>query len=290
MKKIFLIGKDGQLGSEIVQCAEAFSYHVSAFSKKELDVLNFEFITKKIQELEPDILINTSAYHVMSECEENPQNAMAVNFLAVAHMARVCKQYGVRFITFSTDYIFNGKKGSPYIEDDMPDPLQMYGISKLAGEYACTNYYPEGACVIRTCGLYGGKAGSPAKGGNFVLNMLKEGKEKDMITVSSDQIISPTYAGDLSKGVLELLQREEAVAGVYHLVNEGYCSWYEFTKEIFRMVGMETDIVPVKRGERVAGVRRPLFSALKNIKAQSLGVELPDWREGLRSYLKFLAK
>jgi len=287
MRKILLIGKTGQLGYEIMKDASSFGFEIVGFKKEELDVTNKLQVEEKIKEIKPDILINTSAYHVVPKCEENPLAVMAVNFIAVRDLAKICKENDIIFVTYSTDYIFDGEKGSPYEEDDNPNPLQVYGMSKLAGEYATLNSYPEGTFIIRTCGLYGGKTGSPEKGGNFVLNIMEEARNKDVIEVSSDQIVSPTYAGDLSKATLKLL-KGKAGPGIYHLVNEGYCSWYDFAKKIFRLVNINVKTTPVNRGGISEGIRRPKFSALKNTKAKAVGIELPSWQEGLKSYFNFL--
>lgn len=287
MKKILLIGKDGQLGGEIVKDASAFSFKIFPFNKEELNVTNELQVKEKIEAIKPDILINTSAYHVVAACEDNPLEAMAVNFVAVAKMAKLCKKYDIKFVTYSTDYVFDGEKGTPYKENDKPNPLQIYGISKLAGEYAALNLYSKGTLVIRTCGLYGGEKGSPEKGGNFVLNILKEAQDKKIIEVSSEQIVSPTYAGDLSKATLKLLN-SKGKAGIYHLVNKGHCSWYEFSKEIFKLAKIEKRLKPIDRSGLSRRVKRPKFSALKNIKAKILGIELPFWQEGLKSYFNFL--
>jgi len=287
MKKILLIGKSGQLGSEIIKDASIFGFEIFSFNKEDLNVTNKLQIKEKIKEIKPDILINTSAYHVVSMCEKNPLAAMAVNFIAVRDLAIICKENNVIFVTYSTDYVFDGEKGTPYEENDIPNPLQIYGISKLAGEYAALNSYSEGIFIIRTCGLYGGEKGSPEKGGNFVLNIIEEARNKKIIEVSSEQIVSPTYAGDLSKTVLKLLN-SKAEPGIYHLVNEGYCSWYEFTKVIFQLAKIDKEIKPVDRSASDNKMKRPKFSALKNKKAKSLGIELPTWQDGLRSYFDFL--
>lgn len=289
MKKILLIGKTGQLGREIINDSLSFDFEIISFAREELDVTNESLIKEKIEKIKPDILINTSAYHVIIDCEENPLLAMAVNFVAIDKISRLCKKYGIRFVTYSTDYIFDGKKGSPYEENDRPNPLQIYGISKLTGEYAVLNAYPEGALIIRTCGVYGGKTGSPEKGGNFVLNIIKEARDKKIVEVSSEQVVSPTYAGDLSKATLKLLN-SNAETGTYHLVNEGYCSWYEFVKEIFKLAKINKEIKPINRGGLSGKIRCPKFSALKNTRAKAIGIELPLWQEGLKSYFNFLEK
>lgn len=284
MKKILLIGKNGQLGSEIIKDASSFGFDIAGFEKEELDITDKLRIKERIEEIKPDILINTSAYHVLPMCEKNPLAAMAVNFIAVLNLADICKKNNVVFMTFSTDYVFDGKKKRPYEEDDIANPLQIYGLSKLAGEYAALN---KGAYIIRTCGLYGGRKGSPEKGGNFVLNIINEAQGKKNIEVSSELIISPTYAGDLSKAVLKLLN-SKAESGIFHLVNEGYCSWHEFAKEIFQLAKINKEINPIDRSGYSEGIIRPRFSALKNKKAKSLGIELPTWQDGLKSYFDFL--
>ncbi|MBU4370167.1 dTDP-4-dehydrorhamnose reductase, partial [Patescibacteria group bacterium] len=268
----------------IVKNSASFDFAVVGFGRKELDVINEFQVAEKIAKVKPDILINTSAYHIVSKCEENPSTAMAVNFIAIDKMARLCKKYGIKFITYSTDYVFDGEKGAPYEEDDKPNPLQIYGISKLAGECAALNSHPKGAFVIRTCGLYGGDKGSLEKKGNFVLNIIKEAQSKRVIEVSSEQIVSPTFAGDLSKATLKLLN-SKAESGIYHLVDEGYCSWHEFTQEIFKLTKIDKEIKPVDRSGISGGIKRPKFSALKNTKAKSLGIELPSWQEGLKKYI-----
>lgn len=286
MKKILLIGKNGQLGSKIMRDGANFGFQVVGVDKDELDVVNALQVKKKIQEIKPDILINTSAYHIVSKCEGNPLMAMKVNFIAVQNLAKMAKENKITFVTYSTDYVFDGEKGTPYEENDEPNPLQVYGFSKLAGEYAALSLYPEETFIIRTCGLYGGKTGSPEKGGNFVLNILEEVHYKEIVEVSSEQIVSPTYAGDLSKATLELLKRE-VMPGIYHLVNEGFCSWYEFAKEIVKLAKINIGIKPVDRKGESGGVQRPKFSALENIKAKNLGISLPSWRESLKFYFKY---
>lgn len=288
MKKILLIGKTGQLGGAIIEDAKDFDFEIIGFERPELDITNELQVEEKIKKLRPDILINAAAYNAVSDCESNPLEAMKVNFVAVYNLAKLCRRYRIKFITYSTDYVFDGGKGALYKENDKPNPLQIYGISKLAGEYAALNYYPEGTFVIRTSGLYGGKFGSPVKG-NFVLNIMKEAQSKEVIEVSSEQIVSPTYAGDLSQSTLKLL-KVKANPGIYHLVNEGYCSWYEFAREIFKLMKINKDLKSVDREGFSGGVKRPKFSALENTKAKELGIKLPSWQEGIKKYITCLVK
>ncbi|MFH1461882.1 MAG: dTDP-4-dehydrorhamnose reductase [bacterium] len=288
MKKILLIGKTGQLGREIIKDSLSFDFEIISFNRNELDVSSATQIKEKLKKTKPDILINTSAYHVLSQCEESPLNAMAINFIAVKNMAEICNDMNIKFVTYSTDYVFNGKKDSPYLENDETDPLQVYGLSKLAGEYAALSSNSKNTIIIRTNGLYGGKTGSNEKNGNFVLNIMKEADGKKEIEVSSEQIISPTYAGDLSKATLKLLKQENET-GVYHLINEGSCSWSEFTKEIFKLAKINTIVKPVVRDKIIGQLKRPKFTVLANIKAKAIGIELPSWQEGLKKYINFLS-
>jgi len=274
------------LGGELIKDASSFGFEIFAFDKDELDVTDESQIRQKIKEINPDILINTTAYNAVAKCEIDPSPAMELNFIAVQNLTKLCKENNIVFVTYSTDYVFDGKKGKPYEENDIPNPLQAYGSSKLKGEYAALSIYPKGTFLIRTCGLYGGKRGSPEKG-NFVLNIMNEAQEKEVIEVSSEQIASPTYAGDLSKATLKLLG-SKAEPGIYHLISEGHCSWYMFAKEIFRLEGIKKEISPVDRGGSEGAMQRPKFSALKNTKAKAMGIELPSWQEGLRSYINFL--
>ena len=287
MKRILLIGKTGQLGAEIIKHSTFFDFEVISFDRNELDVNNRLQTEEKILEAKPDILINTSAYHIVSKCEDSPADALAINFIAVRNLAKVCRDNNIIFVTYSTDYVFDGNKNEPYQESDEPNPLQVYGLSKLSGEYAVLSSFAKGSFIIRTNGIYGGKTGSPEKNGNFVLNIIEESQSKATIKVSSEQIVSPTYAGDLSIATLRLLN-SKAKFGVYHLVNEGFCSWYEFAKEVFKLAKIDKEIVPVDRKGLSGEMRRPKFSALKNTKAKALGIVLPSWQEGLKKYIDFL--
>ncbi len=284
MKKILLIGKTGQLGAELMKDAAARGFKIAGYEKDQLDITNVNEVREKIAQEKPSIVINTAAYHVLPLCEKNPLLAMAINFVAVNNLARICKEHNILFVTYSTDYVFDGQKGSPYQEDDLTSPLQVYGMSKLAGEYAALHSHPGGTFIIRTCGLYGGENGSLQKGGNFVLNIIKQATSQKTIEVGSEQVVSPTYAGDLSKATLDLF-KFAAVPGIYHLVNEGQCSWYELARETFALANIDAKIIPVNRSGQGAQMKRPLFSALQNTKAKALGIQLPSWQEGLKSYI-----
>ena len=281
--KILIIGKTGQLGSALLKDALAMGHDVLAPSKQELDILNEDSFLNVMIRYKPEVVINTAAFHIVPLCEIEPVKAFQSNCIAVKKMAEISNEFDAWFVSFSTDYVFGGEKQRPYIESDTPSPLQMYGLSKLAGEYAALSYHKS--IIIRTCGLYGTQ-GATSKGGNFVDNRINDSKQNVRIEISNDQTVSPTYVGDLSKAVLQLIAHSSKESGIYHLVNEGYCTWYEFTKEIFDLLGIDIELVPVDRKGKTGEMRRPLFSALENEKAKRLGVTLPNWKEGLNQHLK----
>ena len=285
--KLLILGGSGQLGRELVTEAARRGHAVAAPSSAALDVTDHAALAAALDAERPDALVNATAAHVVPECEREPDRAFAVNAAAVKRMAEECQARGSSFVTYSTDYVFDGRKGAPYVESDAPNPLQTYGVSKLAGELLCTLFHP-GAWVVRTCGVYGGAAGSRAKRGNFILNVLRDTAGKSELEVSSEQIVDPTFAADLALASLDLVARRPP-GGVYHLASDGHCSWAEFAAAAMELTGRPTRIVPVDRGGHSGAARRPLFSALANTRARALGVTLPHWRDGLARYLGTLA-
>ncbi len=281
--RIILIGKNGQLGKEIHKQSQERGYDVHAFGREELDIANSEKVKEEIKSFKPDAVFNASAFHVVPQCEDEPEQAFLVNAIALKPIAVVCEEKNIKFVTYSTDYVFDGLKGSLYIEEDKPSPVQMYGISKAAGEYIALAYSPT-SVVIRSSGVYGGKYGSKSKKGNFALNILKQAKSEDSIEVAKEQVVNPTYSVDLAKASLDLLEHKN-ISGIYHLVNEGYCSWAEFALEIVKDKGLPTKIIPVDRKGMAGSLKRPLFSALKNTRARELGVVLPSWQDAIRRYI-----
>lgn len=284
--KILLIGKNGQLGKELDNQARNLKYDILSFGHEDLDITESEKVKKEIGKFSPDFVINTSAFHVVPLCEDEPEKAFLVNAICLKPIVQFCEEKNIRFVTYSTDYIFDGLKGSPYEEEDKPNPLQIYGLSKLAGEYIALNYSPK-CIVIRTCSVHGGKEGSLSKRGNFVLNILRQAEKEDSIEVSSEQIVSPTYSLDLAKAILDLLKLPN-INGIYHLVNQGYCSWAELAQEVIKIKRLKTRIIPVDKKGMAGQLRRPLFSALLNTRAKKLGVELPPWQDAFKRYIESL--
>jgi dTDP-4-dehydrorhamnose reductase len=280
--KILLIGATGQLGGDLVRNNPG--HEIAAPGRGELDLARQGEAGRLIAELQPDTVINCAAFHNVPKCEEEPAQAFLVNCVAVRDLAVACAVQGARLVTFSSDYVFGGPRNEPWREDDKPAPLQVYGISRLAGEHAAIAAAPQHAVVIRTCGLYG-RSGARSKGGNFVDGRVADARAGKRIEMASEQVVAPTSTDDLSRAVFALLEKAPQ-PGLYHLVNEGACSWYEFTREIVRLAGGKSEVVPIDRGGRTGSMRRPLYSVLANTKARALGVTLRPWREALADYLR----
>lgn len=280
--KILLIGRTGQLGGDLLRNNPG--HEIVAPSRDELDLGRPGEAARMVERVRPQVVINCAAFHNVPKCEEEPAQAFLINCVAVRDLAAACAAQDARFVTFSTDYVFGGPRSSPWAEDDRPSPLQMYGISRLAGENAALATAPAHALVVRTCGLYG-RSGARSKGGNFVDGRVADARAGRRIEMASEQVLVPSSTDDLSHAVFALIG-QAAEPGIYHLVNEGQCSWYEFTCEIVRLVGGGTQVVPVDRGGRTGNLRRPLYSVLGNTRARRLGIVLPPWQDALARYIK----
>jgi dTDP-4-dehydrorhamnose reductase len=285
--RILLIGKTGQLGGDLIRNNPGHEIH--APSRAELEIGNREAIRQAITAVVPDVVINTAAFHNVPLCESDVESTFRINCAAVSDLAAACRKTGAMFVTFSSDYVFGGEKRTPYLEDDRPQPLQMYGISRVAGEYAALASAPDQAIIIRTCGLYGA-SGAQSKGGNFVDKRIQGAGSISSMEMGCDQVVSPTSTDDLSRAVWQLVEHPSCQPGIYHLANEGECTWYEFTKAIYEIAGLDVAVTPVDRGGMSGDMRRPLYSALANTKARALGITLLTWRSGLERYLESVLK
>jgi len=280
---ILLIGRTGQLGGDILR--NNLSHEIVAPNRNEVDISDIGSIERVVQECKPDVVINTAAFHNVPLCEEDPGQAFQINCIAVRDLARLCRRTNTALVTFSSDYVFGGDRRIPYREDDRPAPLQVYGITRVAGEYAALSEAPDHALVIRTCGLYG-SSGAQSKGGNFVDKRVADARTQTVLEIGADQTVSPTSTVDLSHAIFKLIEHPLRRPGIYHLVNEGECTWYEFTRAIYEILGIAIDLRPVDRNCHSGEMRRPCYSALANTKAKALGITLPHWRDGLANYLR----
>ncbi|ASJ06382.1 dTDP-4-dehydrorhamnose reductase [Thermococcus pacificus] len=280
--KIAIIGANGQLGTDLVEVfGEDPSFEVIPLTHKDLDVTIPESL-RILKELKPDVIVNTAAYVRVDDAELYPEKAFAVNAIGALNVARVSSEIGTINVYISTDYVFDGEKGKPYTEEDVPNPVNVYGASKYAGEIFTRNY-SEKYYIIRVASLYG-KAGASGKGGNFVEWVIEKAKRGEELKIVNDQFMSPTYTMDVARTLKEFLKLKPEF-GIYHMVNEGYCSWYEFTRAIFEILGWEVEVKPIKSSELNRLARRPRLSALENRRLHKIGLRMPNWKERLKRYL-----
>jgi len=281
--KILLIGATGQLGGDLLRNNPG--HDIVAPARADLDLTRPEQLAEFVRSGKPELVMNCAAFHNVPLCEEQPAQAFAVNCVAVRNLAAVCAETGAWLVTFSSDYVFGDEKTTPRLESDPPAPLQIYGISRLAGEHAALATAPGRAVVIRTCGLYG-RSGAKSKGGNFVDGRVADARAGKRIEMASEQVVAPTSTSDLSRALYSLIAHPKLASGIYHLVNEGQCSWYELTCAIVEILGARAEVVPVNRGGRSGNMRRPLHSVLANTRARALGITLQPWRDALETYLR----
>lgn len=280
--KVVLIGANGQLGSDLHKVFQAAGDTVVPLVRAQLDVRSTETVFKVFAETTPDVVINTAAFHNVVECEAKPDVAFQVNATAAMGVAQACHRVGATLVHFSTDYAFGGEgKTTPYEEEDRPAPLNVYGVSKVAGEHLI-RAHTDRHFVVRVCGLYG-VAGSSGKGGNFVENMLKKALAGQEIQVVNDQIVTPTYTVDLAEAVRRLVLTGKF--GLYHLSAEGQCSWYEFARRIFEAAGVRASLSPALTDHQRGGLKRPAYSVLSKAKLRALGLSMPSWENALVRFL-----
>lgn len=280
MGRILLFGGAGQLGTEI---RRRWPADVLSPPHAEADITDSAAIASLIEASGAQTVVNCAAFHNVERCEAEPWNAFAANAIAVNAMAEICAGRGMRFVTFSTDYVFDGEAGRPYTERDTPNPISAYGCSKFAGELLVSRLRSN-ALVIRTCGVYGVRA-STTKGYTFIDRIVAQARAGEPIRVVNDQTVSPTYAAHLAEAVAALLQRDPE-PGVYHAVNEGAVTWYDYAREALRAAGIDYPMEPVSYTTWHSRVRRPAFSALENAKLRGLGITLPSWQQGVAQYIR----
>lgn len=273
--RILITGASGMLGHDLQRTLK--NHELILCNSKNLDITNKNLVSEKINEMKPDILINSAAYTNVDDCETNYEEAHKVNALGPKNLATVCKDLKIPLVHISTDYVFDGKKTEPLKENDNLGPQTAYGKTKLEGEQFIQKILDE-YFIIRTAWLYG------CDGNNFVKTMLNLSKSHNEINVVNDQIGSPTFTYDLAKGISEIIKTDKY--GVYHLTNSGSCSWYEFSKEIFKLANINVKVTPVTTEEFPRPAPRPKYSVLSNDKWIKQGFKpLRNYKEALKEYL-----
>lgn len=296
--RIILIGANGQLGTDLVAVLGSHDVMLAVQPGTagqgdagpryvELDVSDPDQVRAAVTSFGPDLILNTAAFHRVDDIERDARLALQVNAWAAQQMALICREADIPLLYVSTDYVFDGAKRTPYMESDLPNPLSAYGASKLAGELLIRSAWHK-HYIVRTCGLYG-LAGAMGKGGNFVNTMLRLGRESEQtgkpVRVVHDQICTPTYTKDLAQQIACLIETDQF--GTYHATSDSECSWHEFTREIFRLAGIQAEPTAITSDELNLPARRPPYSVLRNARLQALGIDrMRDWHEALADYLK----
>jgi dTDP-4-dehydrorhamnose reductase len=281
--KILLIGGTGMLGFDLHRVFKERGHNVIAPPHGSLEVCDGGSLMLATETHQPDAIINTAALHPVEACERDPDRAFLVNAVALRSLAGICKKRNIALVHFSSDFVFDGRKAVPYVEEDPAAPLNVYGISKAAGEQMVRTLLPE-HILIRTASLFG-VAGNRAKGCNFVELMLRKAEAGDTIRVVDDVRMSPTSTREVAEQVALLL--EGARFGTFHVCNHGEWSWFEFAQRIFELAGVKADLKSIPHGLAGWGGPRPLYSALANKLLQELGLDrMKSTDEALRSYLQ----
>jgi dTDP-4-dehydrorhamnose reductase len=277
--KIAIIGSTGQLGRDLMKTLSE-RHKVKGLTHQDIEVTDYDSCLT-LKKYHPDVIINTAAFHKTDQCEEEPQKTFLVNTVGPKNVAKVSRETEATTVFISTDYVFDGSKNEPYIENDLPNPINTYGISKLAGEL-CTRQNPK-HYIVRVASLFG-TAGASGKGGNFIETMITKAINHEPINVVDDQWMSPTYTKDASEAIGKMIERG-VTFGTYHVTNEGFCTWFEFAKQIFSLLNLHPELNPIKTAQLQAKAQRPRFSALKSAKLPGYGIRTRQWTEALSDYL-----
>ena len=279
--KTLVIGSSGQLGQDLMS---TFGEKTVGLTHTDIDVTDGIGVSRIVREQRPDWVVNTAAFHRVDDCEKNPTLAFAVNAVGAANVARAATEIGAGVVFYSTDYVFGGEGRSrhdPHTESSKPDPRNVYGVSKLAGEQLVMNANPR-HLVIRSAGLYG--TATSRKGWTFPELMVSKGRSDGWVKVVTDQALSPTSTRDLAEATQALMERD--ARGLFHLTNEGECSWYEFAQATFDIAGISVNLEPTTTISDDRRARRPSYSALASERLHEVGVPpLRPWRDALEQYL-----
>ncbi|ROL59261.1 dTDP-4-dehydrorhamnose reductase [Bacteroidetes/Chlorobi group bacterium MS-B_bin-24] len=275
--KFLLIGRLGQLGNEFKHYFQKNNIEFYETDLPTLDVFNLDDVLEIFSNIKPEIVINCSAYNFVDRAEEDRWNPIKVNTIGVKNLAYACEKYDSFLVHFSTDYVFDGEKPTQYTEEDEPNPINFYGLSKYLGEQAISDIL-DSYLIFRVSWLYG--YGTQ----NFIVKFLHWVEDTDIVRIAIDEVSVPTSTFTVVDAVMKSL--DEGLCGLYHLTNSGFASRYEWALEIKKNLGLRINIVPVNSEEFHLPARRPKFSAMSNQKISSdLNIEIPSWREELERFL-----
>lgn len=277
--KILITGAKGMMGSDLMKVlSQKKEYNLIGATRSDFDITDYSQTLQFLKDKRPDIVVHAAAYTKVDDCESNKETAYKVNEVGTKSVASGCKDINAKLICISTDYIFNGRKNTPYLENDMPAPLSVYGDSKLKGELVVQDILRD-FIIVRTSWLFG------RNGNNFISAILKQAEKTKTIKVVNDQTGSPTYTIDLSHAIEKLISCN--AKGIFNITNSGECSWYQFAKKILELAGIKgVDVVPITSEELKRPARRPAYSILDCSKFKNTtNYNMRHWEEALKDYL-----
>jgi len=283
INKILITGSNGQLGSELKALSSQYMGISFVFTDRdELDITNADAVHAFLAGAGFSALINCAAYTAVDKAETEKETAFAINALAAGILASACKKSGVKFVHVSTDFVFDGTLSHPLVETDVPNPLSVYGATKLAGEERVMEHNSD-AIIIRTSWVYS------SFGNNFVKTILRLCKEREQLGIIYDQVGTPTYACDLAALIMAIVTGNEWHAGLFHYSNEGVASWYDFAIAIRDMAGLKTQILPIETSGYPTPAVRPKYSVLNKKKIKdTYKIKIPYWRDSLFSCMQLI--
>lgn len=275
--KILVTGVKGQLGYDVVKALESRGHQPVGVDHEEMDLMNNNMIQNFIMNLKPEAIIHCAAYTAVDQAEEEVEICYQINAEAVKVIAECAKTLDIPMIYISTDYVFDGTKASEYVETDIPNPINVYGASKLKGEQYVQQLL-EKFYIVRISWVFG------INGNNFIKTMQRLGNEQDQLNIIHDQVGSPTYTAHLAPLLVDMIETDQY--GIYHATNEEYCSWYEFADEIFKQSQLDVTLHPITTDQYKTKAKRPLNSQMSKQKLSDYGFHrLPTWQEALKNYL-----
>lgn len=273
--KILIVGATGLLGKVLLR--EWSGDEVVGLGSAQLDIREPERVRRAVEEARPNWIILTAAYTDVDGCESNRELAFAVNCDGAVNMAEAARQFDAKMAFLSSDYVFDGKKNTPYQADDTTNPQSVYGRSKAEGERRLLEVLP-GCCIVRTSWLFG--VGRKC----FPDTILKLAASRPALDVVNDQRGCPTYSVDLARAIIELCHKD--ASGIVHATNSGDCTWFEFAREIVKSSGLATEVRPVSSQQMPRPAPRPAYSVLSATSLRKYGIEMPTWKDALRRYLE----
>ena len=278
--KVLVTGVKGQLGYDVVKDLEKRGHQPIGVDRDEMDLMDNDAIRTFIMELKPEAIIHCAAYTAVDKAEEEVETCYQINAESVKVISECAKELDVKLIYISTDYVFDGTKEGEYVETDLPNPINVYGASKLKGEQSVQDLL-EKYYIVRISWVFG------VNGNNFIKTMRRLGSERDELNIINDQVGSPTYTADLAPLLVDMMETDKY--GIYHVTNEETCSWYEFANEIFKQSGIEVKTNPITTDQYPTAAKRPMNSRMSKAKLKANGFNLlPTWQEALAHYLKLI--